>query len=115
VALGSPVPQLELPKLDALLGTGRLATLLGVASSSLRRYLAHDRDVPDGLGARAHVLARIVSDLAGSYNDRGVRRWFERSRSQLDARAPETILRGAWDPDEPDVAGVAELAAELAG
>ena len=110
----SPVPELELPNLDALFGTERLSASLGVATSSLRRYLAQDRDVPDEVAERAHMLARIVNDVAGSYNERGVRRWFERPRPQLEGRAPAAILSGPWDPDDPDVGKVAALAAELA-
>jgi hypothetical protein len=37
----SPLPELELPKLDTIFGTDRLASSVGVASSSLRRYVAH--------------------------------------------------------------------------
>jgi uncharacterized protein (DUF2384 family) len=111
----SPVPELELPKLDMIFGTDRLASSVGVASSSMRRYLAQDRDTPDEVAARAHLLARMLSDLAGSYNERGIRRWFERPRSQLGGRAPQDILSGPWDPDEPEVIKVAALAAERAG
>jgi uncharacterized protein (DUF2384 family) len=112
---GSPVPELELPRLDTLFGTERLARSVGVASSSMRRYVAHEREAPDEVAARAHLLAQIVSDLVGSYNERGIRRWFQRPRSQLGGRAPEDILSGRWDPDDPEVAEVAELAAERAG
>ena len=111
----SPVPERELPKLDLLFSTGRLAEAVGVAQSSLRRYLAGERHVPDDVANRAHLLARMVGDLAGSYNERGIRRWFERARSQLDDRAPQDILTGAWSPDDPDVARVAALAAQRAG
>ena len=111
----SPVPERELPKLDLLFSTDRLAKAVGVADSSLRRYLAGGRHVPDEVANRAHLLARIVGDLAGSYNERGIRRWFERARAQLDDRAPQDILTGPWSPDDPDVARVAALAAERAG
>lgn len=111
----SPVPDVELPKLDEVLGSERLARSVGVAGSSLRRYLSHDRETPDDVAKRGHVLACIVGDLAGSYNERGVRHWFERPRPQLDGRAPEEILRGTWDADDPEVAKVAALAAERAG
>jgi len=111
----SPVPDRELPKLDALFGTDRLAALTGVASSSLRRYLGHDREVSDQVAGRAHLVARIVGDLAGSFNEQGIRRWFERPRPQLDQRAPKDILCGKWDPESPEAARVAALAAERAG
>ena len=111
----SPVPEIELPRLDALFGAGRLAESVGVAESSLRRYVDQIRETPDLVAERAHLLTRIVGDLSGSYNERGVRRWFERPRSQLDGRAPAEILKGDWSPDDPDVVRVAALAGELVG
>jgi hypothetical protein len=111
----SPVPERELPRLDNLFATDRLADLIGVAGSSLRRYLAGTRPVPDDVAWRGHVVARLVGGLAGSYNERGIRRWFERPRAELAGRAPDQILAGAWDPDAPDVARVVALAAESAG
>jgi len=111
----SPVPERELPRLDTLFGIDRVAELIGVAGSTLRRYLAGTRPVPDDVAWRGHVVVGVVGALAGSYNDRGVRRWFERPRTQLDGRAPDQILAGAWSPDSPDVARVVALAAESAG
>lgn len=111
----SPVPELELPKLDALFGTDRLSGLIGAAESSLRRYLAHAHVTPDPVAGRGHFLAVVAGNLAGSYNDRGIRRWFERPRSELGGRRPEEILRGEWDPDAPEVAELASLSAELVG
>jgi hypothetical protein len=111
----SPIPERELPRLDGLFGTDRLAELVGTATSSLRRYLSHDRKVPDDVAARGHVIALIVGDLAGSYNDRGIRRWFERPRAQLDGLAPSDILSDRWDPDAPDVARVLALSGERSG
>ena len=110
-----PVPERELPVLADLFGAERLAELVGAAGSSLRRYLAGERQVPDDVAGRAHVVALIVGDLAGSYNDRGIRRWLERPRAQLDGRAPDEILSGGWDPDGRDVALVVALAGERAG
>ncbi len=54
-----------------------------------------------------------MSDLAGSYNDIGIRRWFHRKRTLLDGRAPAQLLTGEWDPDEPGPGRVRELAREL--
>ena len=109
----SPVPEAELPKLDVLFGNDRLASLIGVGSSSLRRYLAKDREVPDDVAGRLHLVAQVVGNLAGSYNDRGIRRWFERPRVQLDGQSPEDILKGQWGTDDPTVTCVASLAADL--
>jgi uncharacterized protein (DUF2384 family) len=111
----SPVPDAELPRLESIFGVEELAELSGVATSSLRRYLSQRRDVPDVVAARVHLLARIAGDLAGSFNERGVRRWFERPRPQLDGQAPRDILRGNWDPEDPGPEKVAALAAERVG
>ncbi len=111
----SPVPELELPILKRLFGANALAEAVGVAGSSLRRYASRERSIPNHVGVRLHLLALIVGDLAGSFNERGIRRWFERPRSELGGRAPRDILLGGWDPDDADVIRVAALAAERAG
>ena len=65
------------------------------------------------IAARLHFLALLVGDLAGSYNDIGVRRWFQRQRTRLDGRAPADLLTGEWDPDDPGARRVREVAREL--
>lgn len=112
--VASPVPDVELPRLEALFGNERLAQLAGVGGSSLRRYANGDRFMPDDVAERVHLVARIVADLAGSYNERGIRRWFERPRAQLGGRTPEAVLRMAW-ASEGGVDDVVTLAADLAG
>lgn len=107
----SPVPDTELPRLDALFGTDRLAQLIDVGASSLRRYLAHQRPVPDAVAERAHVLARIVGELAGTYNERGIRRWFDRPRHQLGEQTPAEVLARCQRHDPTDAGDVLALAA----
>ena len=109
-----PVPQRELPKLVDALGSD-LRDRLGVSPSALQRYRDESRDTPDDVAWRAHVLAEIVGDLAGSYNDRGIRGWFKRPRPQLEGRTPAGILSGKWDPQSADVAAVRKLAGSLVG
>ena len=115
VVASSPMPEVELPKLEELFRTDTVAELLGVGASTLRRYLAHERQVPDDVARHAHVVARIVGDLAGFYNERGIRQWFTRPRSQLGDKTPAEVLRRAWETDEADAGPVLELAAELTG
>ena len=81
----------------------------------MRRYVAHERPVSDEVADRAHLVTRIVGDLAGSYNERGIRRWFERPRPQLSGKTPEAILREAWGSDERAADPVLALAAEFSG
>ena len=110
----SPVPDAEWDPLTRILGE-ELPALLGVSSSSVARYHSGDRRTPDSVAARLHGLTLIVSDLSGSYNDYGIRRWFKRPRRALEGRAPADILHGDWDPDGIDVRAVRNLAAELLG
>lgn len=107
----SPAPSVEW-SLTRVLGD-RLASLVGISTSSMTRYRTGARTTPDDIAERLHVVAQIVTDLAGSYNDYGIRRWFERPRGTLAGRAPAEILTGAWDPSAADVAQVRSLAAAL--
>lgn len=111
----SPHPDTEWAALGARLGDELLARLCQVSLSSLGRYAAGTRATPDPVAHRLHHVALIVADLAGSYNDRGIRRWFDRARPQLDGATPASLLSGDWDPDDPGPRRVAELAAALVG
>ncbi len=110
----SPTPQYEWSKLADLFGIDVLARLVGTSGSSLRRYKAQSRGTPDDVAARLHFLAMLVSDLAGAYNDVGIRRWFHRKRSLLGERSPAEILAGEWRPDAPGPTQVRQLAHSLA-
>jgi hypothetical protein len=112
---GSPMPRRELTGLLRTYGHESLGQLLGISSASLRRYASGTRAVPDAVAARIHFLALVTTDLAGSYNDFGMRRWWERPRSALEGRSPRTVLGDDWDPDDPSVLAVAVLARALAG
>ena len=109
----SPVPQYEWNGVARVFGADDLAPLLKVSVSSLKRYQSGERDTPDSIAARLHWLALTVGDLAGSYNDIGIRRWFHRKRERLGGRAPLALLRGDWDPDDEGPAQVRLLAREL--
>ena len=110
---GSPAPAFEWPATVELFGVERLAALLGISIASLRRYAANQRPTPDVVAARLHLVARIVAELRGAYSEVGVRRWFERSRSQLGGRSPDTLLTGEWDPDGTDAERLLALARSL--
>ena len=109
----SPAPVSECRALVAVLGLDTLAALSGASPSSLRRYAAGERGVPDEVAARVHTLALIVAELAGGYNDFGIRRWFARPRSQLAGKAPAGVLRHGWNPDGAPAMRVRELAAAI--
>ena len=110
----SPVPEAEWTPLSETLGDG-LAGMLEISPSSVARYRSGERATPDLVAARLHVLAMIVSDLAGSYNEFGVRRWFQRPRTALQGRAPNEILSHNWSCDADDVSLVRDLARSLLG
>lgn len=113
-ALGaSPVPASEWPTLHRVLGPALLARLLGISVVSLRRYRAGARETPDDVVARLHTLALMVGDLAGAYNDAGIRRWFVRPRTLLRNRAPADILTSGWRPEDPGPRQVRDLATAL--
>ena len=109
----SPVPKFEWGGLARVLDDEQLAALLSVSISSLKRYQSGERDTPDTIAARLHFLALVVGDLAGSYNDVGIRRWFMRGRTQLDGRSPAQLLTREWDPEDPGPARVRQLARAL--
>lgn len=111
----SPVPERELRELLRVYDHEMLASLVGTSVPSLRRYAAATRTVPDAVANRIHVVALVTSDLAGSYNEFGLRRWWERPRAALDGRSPRAALGSGWDPDGPQAVAVAELARSLAG
>jgi hypothetical protein len=111
----SPVPDREWRELLRILGEPLLATLVGASRASLRRYAAGQRATPDPVAGRLHHLALVVGSLAGSYNDYGIRRWFERKRGALKDRAPREVLQGSWSPDGPGPRQVLALAESLLG
>lgn len=111
----SPMPDREWVPMSELLGDDLLAALVGVSTTSLHRYRGGDRTTPDRVAARLHAILLIVADLAGSYNDFGIRRWFGRSRSALGGQAPAEILTGDWSPEDSPVRSVRELARALLG
>jgi hypothetical protein len=111
----SPMPDREIHELLGTYEHDGLAALTGTSVASLRRYAAGARSVPDGVAARIHYVALVTSDLAGSYNAFGLRRWWDRPRAPLGGRSPRAALGRDWSPDGPAAVAVAELAAALTG
>ncbi|HXW78942.1 MAG TPA: hypothetical protein VEJ84_05560 [Acidimicrobiales bacterium] len=111
----SPLPNSEWAPVSATLGDDLLASLLGVSPASLRRYKRSERVTPDDVAARLHFLALVVSDLSGSYNEYGVRRWFGRPRLALGSKSPAVVLAGGFEPSGDGAKAVSQLAADLVG
>jgi hypothetical protein len=97
----SPRPEGEITALAAIFGYVPLGQLVGVSEPSLRRYAAGDRATPDTVAQRIHFLAQLVAILRGSFNEFGIRRWFERPHPLLGNRAPTDVLGGDFDPADP--------------
>jgi hypothetical protein len=96
-----------------VLGLELLSRLLGISSSSVRRYRAAARTTPDDVADRLHFLSLIVGDLSGAYNEIGIRQWFARKRTQLDGRTPLDCLKARWKPVQPEPRLVQDLARAL--
>ena len=111
----SPHPEGEWAPARELLGDELLARLLRVSASSLRRYAAGNRRTPDEVAWRLHLVARLLAALVGSYNDYGMRRWFERRRSALDGATPAELLEHAKTEDDERLEAVLALAEQLTG
>ena len=109
----SPTPASEWLGVNRILGGDVLAPLLGISPSSVRRYLSGSRATPDVIAARLHFLALVIGDLAGAYNDFGIRRWFNRPRKLLGSHAPAQLLGGTWQPEDHGPQRVRDLAAAL--
>jgi hypothetical protein len=109
----SPLPATEWRRLLEVLGRDQLARLTGVSPSSVARYAGGARDTPDDVAARVHFLALVVGDLAGAYDEIGIRRWFDRARSALEGQTPAELLRGRWHLDQPGPAQIRALARSL--
>lgn len=111
----SAAPAAEWPAMRAVFGDEMLGVLLEVSPASLRRYAGAERATPQPVAERLHWLALVVADLAGAYNDFGMRRWFERPRSQLDGKSPRQLLGRRWSIDGEAATRVRALASVLRG
>jgi len=110
---GSPVPNTEWKALLEIFAPQDLAALLGTSASSVRRYSEGERATPGDVAERLHCLALVVGDLAGAYNDYGIRRWFNRKRTLLSGKAPADLLKGSWKPGSRGPTSVRKLAESL--
>jgi hypothetical protein len=96
----SPNPAGEWPAARDVLGEELLARLLDISESSLRRYASGERTTPDGVATRLHAIARILAGLLGSYNEYGVRLWFDRPLVQLGGESPASVIHAAKTAEE---------------
>ncbi len=111
----SPIPAAEWGSMREVLEDGPLAQLLEISETSLRRYAAAERATPQPVAEKLHWLALVIADLFGAYNEFGVRRWFERPRTQLGGKSPRRALGNRWHPEDEAAHKVRVLAAALSG
>ena len=111
----SAAPAAEWPAMRAIFSDETLGALVEVSPASLRRYAGGERATPQEVAERLHWLALVVADLAGAYNDFGMRRWFERPRSQLGGKSPRQLLGRGWHVDSEAATRVRALASVLRG
>jgi hypothetical protein len=111
----SPHPEGEWGPARELVGDELLARLLQISPSSLRRYAGGERTTPDDVAWRLHFVARLLAALIGSYNDYGIRRWFDRPRNALDGATPAELLEDAETEHDARLGRLLTLAEELTG
>lgn len=110
----SPAPAHESKALRRVLGIDLLARLTGMPEGAARAYPGNRREGRDDpVVERLHFLALLVGELAGSYTDAGVRRWFDRPRKALAGKTPAQTLGREWRPDDEGPIRVRELADSL--
>jgi hypothetical protein len=109
----SPVPAAELAKLNSLLGHESLADILEISAASLQRYQSGEREAPDAVADRAHFLTSVVAALEGTYNEFGVRRWFERARTVFGGRSARQLLGRRWASSDESAQRVLNAAESL--
>jgi hypothetical protein len=109
----SPAPATEWAPMRSLFGDEELAVLIGTSRQSIARYAKSERATPNDIADRLHALAMMVSDLAGAYNEFGIRRWFHRPRNVLNGRSPLQTLGSNWSSDRESAKKVRALAASL--
>jgi uncharacterized protein (DUF2384 family) len=97
------------------LGDTLLAKLLGRSVASVRLYANGRRVVPALVARRLEWVRRVAFSLAGGYDSKGMRAWFDRPRVQLGQRSPLDMLGPDWLPSDAGVEEVERLAAELRG
>jgi hypothetical protein len=111
--IDSPRPAAEIAHLAPIFGYPVLGRLVGTSVPSLRRYGGEGRRTPDAVAQRVHLLAQLVAILRGSFNEFGIRRWFERPHPDLTAQAPGDLLARSLDPADPEAAAVLDAALRL--
>jgi len=108
-----PMPEYEWQNLNGILELELLARLVGISQSPAQSYLTGSSRTPKTVADRLHYLSFVVTDLAGSYNNTGIQRWFDRKRTLLDGRTPAQMLGECWSPNDEGARRVQALSHAL--
>ena len=103
----------ELAKLRSILGHELLVEMLEISPASLQRYQNGDREALDAIAEKAHFLTSVIAALEGTYNEFGVRRWFDRPRSIFNGRTARQLLSRRWTPSDESCRRVLAAAESL--
>lgn len=96
-----------------ILGVAQFLQAVGISQRKLQLFKTNPYQIPSAASARMHFLWRLIACLRGSYNKKGVRRWFGRQRQQLNGRSARDILSKPWRPADPGPQKIYELARAL--
>ncbi|SRR3989344_1954765 len=101
--------------LEQILQKRRFTDLVGEQPSALKITLQTRTKLPDQISGRLYLLYDIVDHLQGAYDYEGIRRWFDRSRTELENKSPSQYLGPAWDPKGEYAQRLLTLARSLSG
>jgi len=102
-------------KMTDYFGIPHTAAMVHASESEVRQHLWRKKDADNGIRDRAMFLLKIIDCLEGSYNAKGVTRWFYRRRDALSDKSPFMVFCAEWTPDLPGPVRVMELAEQLVG
>ena len=94
------------------LGESLLAELMGKETSQLKDSIQAST-LPFGYSLRLDYLAKVILYLQGSYNDKGIKHWFDRPKAQLNNQSPVNYLSYQWFPQDDKAKDVLKLAQSL--
>lgn len=110
-------PRQEARALVPIFGADQLAELLLDSRENVVLYARGERQAPHAVAARLHWLALTVGNLTSTYNEYGMRRWFQRPRHELQGFSPREVLlaAGEWTPDSKAAQSLERLAVLILG
>ena len=100
--------------LEKILQKRRFTHLVGEQPSTLKIEVQRIK-LPDQVSGRLYLLYDIVEHLQFTYDDEGIRRWFDRNRTELENKSPSQYLGPSCDAKGEYAQRVLALAKSLRG